>query len=118
MSDSSYTGVKRTINCGCGKTRLLVFFDSKTHKLDCTYIEPSNSAVCPNTMNALSRTISLAIRKGATVEEIAKELDSAGACSKYAVARAENPEGITKGSSCPVAMAHLLRELKDKGIII
>jgi len=118
MSEESYTGVKRTINCGCGKTRLLVFYNKDTRKLDCTYIEPSNSAVCPNTMNALSRTISLAIRKGATVDEIAKELESAGVCSKYAVARAEDPTGITKGSSCPVAMAHLLRELKDKGIII
>ena len=110
MEERATIGKRLTLTTGCGKMRMLVYFYKDTGEIDCTYIEPSQSASCANCMTGLSRMISLAIKKGATIDEICDQLNSCGICPVYAVARASGDISVSQGGSCPLAFAIALKQ--------
>ena len=61
-------------------------------------------------MIALGRSISLAFRRGATLDEVIDQLESCGVCPSYAVQRAKGTP-ISSGTSCPSAIAQVLKSL-------
>ena len=67
-------------------------------------------------MIGLSRLISLAGKKGATVDEIVDQLNSVPACPSYATRTATTGD-TSPGNCCPSATAHALKHLTHTSVI-
>ena len=64
-------------------------------------------------MNGLSRMISLAGKKGASIDDIIEQLNSTIACPSYAVAKATK-NGISPGKGCPSAIGKAIKKLSEE----
>lgn len=103
-------GKKRKLITGCGSLHCAAFFDPETGDLMETYLSKGSTGGCNNFMIGLSRMISLAARAGCTIDSIADQLNSSGACPSYAVRHAMKHD-TSLGSCCPVAIGRALKDM-------
>ena len=104
-------GYKKKLMTGCGSLHLCAYFD-KEGNLKETFLNKGSTGGCNNFMIGLSRMISLAARRGCSIDEIVDQLKSTGSCPSYAVRKATKGD-TSKGSCCPVAIGNALMELSE-----
>ena len=105
--------MKRTIVNGCGKFYLHVDFDESTGEPLETFIDMGKGGGCERNLNFISRLISLALRAGVPLSEIIDQTESIRPCNAY-TNRTRDKKDTSKGTSCPSAIGHALKELQEK----
>ena len=109
-TNDSVIGLKRKISGGCGSLHVQAFFDEETGEMTEVFINKGGSGGCNSNLNALSRMISIALRGGVKIEDIADQLASTINCPSFASARAKGLP-LSQGSSCPSAVGRVLIEM-------
>lgn len=112
-TNDNVIGLKRKISGGCGSLHLQVYFDRETGKMSEVFINKGGSGGCNSNLNALSRMISIALRGGIDVKDIADQLDSTINCPSFASSRAKGIK-LSAGSSCAGAVGKVLIELNNE----
>ena len=112
-TNDNVIGLKRKIKGGCGSLHVHVDFDMETGKMSEVFINKGGSGGCNSNLNALSRMISIALRGGIDVKDIADQLASTINCPSFASARAKGIE-LSPGSSCAGAVGKVLIELNKE----
>ena len=103
------------LTTGCGSLWMTVYFHKKTGQLCHIFLDKGSQGGCNSFMVGLSRLISLAGKKGATVKEIVDQLKSVPACPSYTVRTAMKSDTST-GKCCPSAIGKALLELNQRYI--
>ena len=103
------------LTTGCGSLWMSVYFHKKTGQLCHIFLDKGSQGGCNSFMVGLSRLISLAGKKGATVKEIVDQLNSVPACPSYTVRTAVKGDTST-GKCCPSAIGKALLELNQRYI--
>ena len=98
------------LQTGCGSLWMTVYFNPLTGKLCHIFLNKGSSGGCNSYMVGLSRLISLAGKRGATVEEIIDQLESVVACPSY-VKRKWSIGDTSAGKCCPEAIGKELKVL-------
>lgn len=106
-------GYKRKLNTGCGSIHFEVYSDETTGEPQETFINIGSSGGCERNYQFISRLISLALRAGVPIEAIIDQAMSIRPCSAY-VNRTKSKGDTSKGTSCPSAIGHALKELHEK----
>ena len=106
-------GLKRKLTGGCGSLHLQVYFDRTTGKMSEVFINKGGSGGCNSNLNALSRMISIALRAGVDVKDVADQLGSTINCPSFASSRAKGIS-LSPGSSCAGAVGKALVELNKE----
>lgn len=101
------------LQTGCGSLWVTVYFHKKTGQLCHIFLNKGSKGGCNSYMIGLSRLISLAGKKGATVEEIVDQLKSVVACPSF-VSRKTTEAGISDGRSCAEAVGRELLKLHEQ----
>lgn len=101
------------LQTGCGSLWMTVYFHKKTGQLCHIFLNKGSKGGCNSYMVGLSRLISLAGKKGATVEEIVDQLKSVVACPSF-VSRKTTEAGISAGRSCAEAVGRELLKLHEQ----
>jgi ribonucleoside-diphosphate reductase alpha chain len=101
------------LQTGCGSLWMTVYFHKKTGQLCHIFLNKGSKGGCNSYMVGLSRLISLAGKKGATVEEIVDQLKSVVACPSF-VSRKTTEPGISAGRSCAEAVGRELLKLHEQ----
>ena len=112
-TNDNVIGLKRKISGGCGSLHVQAFFDIETGKMTEVFINKGGSGGCNSNLNALSRMISIALRGGINIEDIADQLNSTINCPSFASARAKGLP-LSIGSSCPNAVGRVLIEMNKE----
>jgi ribonucleoside-diphosphate reductase alpha chain len=105
--------IKRTIVNGCGKFYLHVDFDEDTGEPLETFIDIGSGGGCERNLQFISRLISLSLRAGVPLNEIIDQTTSIRPCKAY-TDRTAKKKDTSKGTSCPSAIGHALKELQEK----
>lgn len=103
-------GLKRKLTGGCGSLHLQVYFDKDTGKMTEVFINKGGTGGCNSNLNALSRMISITLRAGVDVKDVADQLASTINCPSFASSRAKGIL-LSPGSSCAGAVGKALIEL-------
>lgn len=106
-------GLKKKLSGGCGSLHLQVYFDRTTGKMTEVFINKGGSGGCNSNLNALSRMISIALRAGVDVKDVADQLGSTINCPSFASSRAKGIN-LSPGSSCAGAVGKALIELNKE----
>ena len=106
-------GLKRKLKGGCGSLHVQAHFDMETGKMMEVFINKGGGGGCNSNLNALSRMISLALRGGIEIEDIADQLSSTINCPSFASARAKGLS-LSQGSSCANAVGKVLVDLNKE----
>lgn len=101
------------LQTGCGSLWMTVYFHKKTGQLCHIFLNKGSKGGCNSYMVGLSRLISLAGKKGATVEEIVDQLKSVVACPSF-VSRKTIEANISDGRSCAEAVGRELLKLHEQ----
>lgn len=101
------------LQTGCGSLWMTVYFHKKTGQLCHIFLNKGSKGGCNSYMVGLSRLISLAGKKGATVEEIVDQLKSVVACPSF-VSRKTTESNISDGRSCAEAVGRELLKLHEQ----
>ena len=101
------------LQTGCGSLWMTVYFHKKTGQLCHIFLNKGSKGGCNSYMVGLSRLISLAGKKGATVEEIVDHLKSVVACPSF-VSRKTTEANISDGRSCAEAVGRELLKLHEQ----
>lgn len=101
------------LQTGCGSLWMTVYFNPLTGKLCHIFLNKGSSGGCNSYMVGLSRLISLAGKRGATVEEIIDQLESVVACPSY-VKRKWSIGDTSDGKCCPEAIGKELKVLYER----
>lgn len=101
------------LQTGCGSLWMTVYFHKKTGQLCHIFLNKGSKGGCNSYMVGLSRLISLAGKKGATVEEIVDQLKSVVACPSF-VSRKTTEVSISDGRSCAEAVGRELLKLHEQ----
>lgn len=101
------------LQTGCGSLWMTVYFHKKTGQLCHIFLNKGSKGGCNSYMVGLSRLISLAGKKGATVEEIVDQLKSVVACPSF-VSRKTTESRISDGRSCAEAVGRELLKLHEQ----
>ncbi len=107
LVDDSVIGIKRKLKTGCGSLHCTFYFCPETGELREVFLDKGSKGGCLSLLNAVSRLTSLCARKGAPVEEIADQLESALVCPSYSISKYKD-KTTSKGSSCASAVAYAL----------
>ena len=103
---------------GCGNVYLNVTYD-KNGNINQTFTNKGSSGTCRSNQEAVSRLVSLSLRGGISIDEVIDQLKSVDTCPAYVSAR-KGGKKVSKGSSCPNAIAYILErakgELKNKNV--
>lgn len=106
-------GLKRKLKGGCGSIHVQAHFDMETGKMMEVFVNKGGGGGCNSNLNALSRMISLALRGGIAIEDIADQLSSTINCPSFASARAKGLP-LSQGSSCANAVGKILIEMNKE----
>ena len=104
------------IMTGCGSLWITAYFHNQTGQLCHIFLDKGSKGGCNSFMIGLSRLISLAGKKGATVDEIVDQLNSVPACPSYATRTATKGD-TSPGKCCPSAIANALKQLNNNFVI-
>lgn len=101
------------LQTGCGSLWMTVYFHKVTGQLCHIFLNKGSKGGCNSYMVGLSRLISLAGKRGASVEDIVDQLNSVVACPSYVSRKTIDCE-ISPGKSCADAIGkELLRLYAD-----
>ena len=106
-------GLKRKLTGGCGSLHLQVYFDRTTGKMTEVFVNKGGGGGCNSNLNALSRMISIALRAGVDVNDVADQLASTINCPSFASSRAKGIN-LSPGSSCASAVGKALIDLNKE----
>ena len=112
-TNDNVIGLKRKLVGGCGSIHLQVYFDIETGAMTEVFINKGGTGGCNSNLNALSRMISLALRGGINIEDIADQLSSTINCPSFASSRAKGIS-LSPGSSCASAISKALIDLNKE----
>ena len=101
------------LSTGCGSLWITCYFHKETGQLCHIFLDKGSTGGCNSFMNGLSRIISLAGKKGASIDDIIEQLNSTIACPSYAVAKATK-NGISPGKGCPSAIGKAIKKLSEE----
>ena len=101
------------LSTGCGSLWITCYFHKTDGRLCHIFLDKGSTGGCNSFMNGLSRMISLAGKKGATIDEMVEQLNSTIACPSYAVAKATK-SGISAGKGCPSAVGKAIKKLSEE----
>lgn len=101
------------LQTGCGSLWMTVYFHKETGQLCHIFLNKGSKGGCNSYMVGLSRLISLAGKKGATVEEIVDQLNSVVACPSF-VSKQATQSDISSGRSCADAIGRELLKLHEQ----
>ena len=101
------------LSTGCGSLWITCYFHKETGQLCHIFLDKGSTGGCNSFMNGLSRMISLAGKKGASIDDIIEQLNSTIACPSYAVAKATK-NGISPGKGCPSAIGKAIKKLSEE----
>ena len=104
------------IMTGCGSLWITAYFHNETGQLCHIFLDKGSKGGCNSFMLRLSRLISLAGKKGATIDEIVDQLNSVPACPSYATRTATKGD-TSPGKCCPSAIANALKQLNNNFVI-
>ena len=104
------------IMTGCGSLWITAYFHNETGQLCHIFLDKGSKGGCNSFMIGLSRLISLAGKKGATIDEIVDQLNSVPACPSYATRTATKGD-TSPGKCCPSAIANALKQLNNNFVI-
>ena len=104
------------IMTGCGSLWITAYFHNETGQLCHIFLDKGSKGGCNSFMIGLSRLISLAGKKGATIDEIVDQLNSVPACPSYATRTATKGD-TSPGKCCPSAIANALKQLSNNFVI-
>ena len=112
LEDQELLGVRRKIVTGCGSIWLLAYMtpDNKIREI---FISKGSSGSCEKSLVGLSRTISLALRNGISLEKVVDQLNSCGSCPSYMVRRATKGD-TSQGTCCPSAIGQALIKIEKE----
>ena len=94
-----------------------VYFDKDTGKMMEVFVNKGGGGGCNSNLNALSRMISIALRAGVDVKDVADQLASTINCPSFASSRAKGIN-LSPGSSCASAVGKALIELDKEFQIV
>lgn len=101
------------LQTGCGSLWMTVYFHKVTGQLCHIFLNKGSKGGCNSYMVGLSRLISLAGKRGASVEDIVDQLNSVVACPAYVSRKAVDCD-VSPGKSCADAIGkELLRLYAD-----
>lgn len=106
-------GKKHKLISGCGSLHLQAWFDPTNGKLMEIFLSKGSTGGCNSFMVGLSRTISLALRTGASFDYAIDQLKSVPACPSY-VSRNATKKDCSEGNSCPSAIANTLIKMQKE----
>lgn len=106
-------GFGTKLQTGCGSLWVTAYFHKVTGQLCHIFLDKGSCGGCNSFMIGLSRMISLAGKKGATIPEIIDQLNSVPACPSYAV-RAKTKKDTSRGTCCPSAIGTALQQLYNE----
>ena len=106
-------GYKRKLMTGCGPLHFEVYADEATGEFQETFLNVGSGGGCERNYQFISRLISLALRAGVPVEAIIDQAHSIRPCVAY-TNRTRSVGDTSKGTSCPAAIGHALKELQEK----
>ena len=106
-------GLKKKLAGGCGSLHLQVYFDRTTGKMSEVFINKGGTGGCNSNLNALSRMISISLRAGVDVNDVADQLASTINCPSFASSRAKGIN-LSPGSSCASAVGKALIDLNKE----
>ena len=109
----SASGVTHRLDTGCGKLYLTINYQADSGEIMETFITTGSDGGCLVYTEATSRLVSLAIRAGVSIEEIAGQLQSTHSCPSYLLARGKG-KNISPGKSCASAIAHEILQTMGK----
>ena len=112
-TNDNVIGLKRKIKGGCGSLHIQVYFDNETGKMSEVFVNKGGGGGCNSNLNALSRMISIALRGGIDIKDIADQLSSTINCPSFASARAKGLQ-LDPGSSCAGAVGKVLLDLNKE----
>lgn len=101
------------LQTGCGSLWITVYFHKETGQLCHIFLNKGSKGGCNSYMIGLSRLISLAGKKGATVEQIVDQLKSVVPCPSFVSRKTTEPD-ISAGRSCPEAIGVELVKLYNQ----
>ena len=105
-------GITYKFVSGCGNVYLNVTHDDEGN-INQTFTNKGSSGTCKSNQEAVSRLISLALRGGISIDKVIDQLKSVDVCSSYTNAKAKG-KPVSKGASCPHAMAYILEKAKKE----
>ena len=91
------------LQTGCGSLWMTVYFHKETGQLCHIFLNKGSKGGCNSYMTGLSRLISLAGKRGASVEDIVDQLKSVIACPSF-VSKRNTDASISPGRSCAEAI--------------
>lgn len=101
------------LQTGCGSLWMTVYFHKVTGQLCHIFLNKGSKGGCNSYMVGLSRLISLAGKRGASIEDIVDQLNSVVACPSYVSRKTIDCE-VSPGKSCADAIGkELLRLYAD-----
>lgn len=103
---------KFKLKTGCGKLYFFVGYDDTGVIYDC-FTNTGGNGGCTINTQAVSRLLSACIRGGVPVEYIIDQLQQTGTCPSFQYARGRGQQ-LSKGASCPSAIAHVLKSILDE----
>ncbi len=112
-SSDDLIGKKRKIMSGCGSVHVQAWFDPINGKLTEVYLSKGSTGGCNSWMISNSRTMSLALRTGASFDYLIDQLKSSPACASYSV-RTATKRDTSSGNCCPAAVANALVEMQKE----
>ena len=98
---------------GCGPLHFEVYADEATGEFQETFLNVGSGGGCERNYQFISRLMSLALRAGVPVEAIIDQAQSIRPCVAY-TNRTRSVGDTSKGTSCPAAIGHALKELQEK----
>ena len=106
-------GLKKKLLGGCGSLHVQVYFDKDTGKMMEVFVNKGGGGGCNSNLNALSRMISISLRAGVDVNDVADQLASTINCPSFASSRAKGIN-LSPGSSCASAVGKALIDLNKE----
>jgi ribonucleoside-diphosphate reductase alpha chain len=106
-------GKKHKLMTGCGSLHLQAWFDISNGKLMEIFLSKGSTGGCNSFMVGLSRTISLALRTGASFDYAIDQLKSVPSCPSF-VTRTAIKKDTSVGTSCPSAIANTLIKMQKE----
>lgn len=105
--------IKKRLYTGCGKLYVHADYDSKTGDIKEIFIDKGSTGGCLVFTKATSRLLSVGIRGGIPLEVLVDQLNSAGSCPSWQLAKGKGNE-LSVGMSCPSAIGREIMRIQEK----
>lgn len=107
----SHESQTRKLSTGCGNIYLTMNKDDDGNIIQ-TFVDRGSRGTCMSNQIAVSRLISLALRGGIDINDVIDQLQSIPVCPSYYGRKCSSAD-VSKGSSCPSAIAFALKRYAE-----